>query len=257
MISRGPTHYIRFAVMHSLEISITFLLDKCPVSKLKGTCAILKDNHFIVKIQMEEICSHPLLWGGEARCKLVASMPDPVQCYFGTRLSRIVNGSDNAIFLVFELPGQAQYHAHGAMLNDYEFTTWSGTFTGGESVALPAMRWQELNSDWCHLAELSASGVRLDIKNTSPSAIRLSSKDNILMRVAPKWPEGSAPFFLLGQIVRIVPDAEADIISYGCVFLSWSNDKSFEKDWVDIDAQKGVPFLPETPEDSQFKVVRI
>lgn len=250
-ISGDATAYLRLATEQSLEITITFLLDKCPVSYLLGRCAMLKKKHFIVSMSQEELNSHPIIGGGEVRCSFTVKKTRPIRCDFGSRLCRTFRGSDDVVYLVFELPSQKSSFAR--LFNKYSFTAWGAIFSAGDEFSLPALRWLKMESSWCRLAELSASGVRLDIQTRPASVSRLSYQDNILLRGNSRVAQAANPFYLLGQVVRIVPHPSDEQLSYGCIFLAWCDEDMSRQGWVEIEAGKGAGILPSWSLESQFR----
>ena len=246
--------YLRLAIEQSLEITISFLLDKCPVSRLTGHASMLKKRHFIVSVPEKELNRHPVLSGGEARCSFILKRPHLRSCNFGSRLFRIFQVSDDVVYLVFELPPQK--NTFGRLFNNYSFTAWGAAFSGGDEFGLPALRWLKMESSWCRLTELSATGVRLDIHTGKASVSRLSCQDNILLRGNPREDTKIKPFYLLGQVVRIVPHASEELLSYGCVFLAWCDDEISRQGWVKIGAGEGAGILPPSSLESQFRAVR-
>lgn len=244
---RRPEHYFSLGCQQQAQLALTFLLDRCPVSRVVARLAMLQKRHFVAEATLEELAAQPLLWGGEARGAFIADDTSRVQCTFGTRLVRVVKAAENQLYLVLELPAGGA--APEAAPQDYD--VWFGIFSGGSESALPALAWHELPPRICRLAEISSLGLRLDIGSGDEQPPRIAYKDNILLRAS----LGRQDHYLLGQVIRSLPNAlQPGVTSYGCNFLAWCERISAKTSWLDIDPERGVGFLPRKAAELAFRV---
>ena len=212
-----------------VPINLVFLLDKCEVSRFAAPCIMIKNGHFVIRAELEQLAEHPIIWGSEVSGYFVV-MDDGkrVTCHFLTKLVRIYNGPLNSVYLVFPLPESLDHHQRRFSKrvnlereNAEGFGVWYGRLVNGGPEALPELAWTQLESPECELGELSASGMRLDALESCPLTYSCLY-DPLLLKGDFGRPEEPNPLFVRGVIVRSMakPDAEG-VISYGCRFLAW------------------------------------
>lgn len=216
------------ARVQSVPISLVFLLDKCEVSRLAAPCVMIKNGHFVIRAELEQLATHPIIWGSEISGFFVI-MHDgqPLPCHFQTRLARIYNGPLNSVYLVFPVPEALDHNqrrfskrvnidresAHG-------FGVWYGRFVHGVDQGLPYLDWTPLENEQCELGEMSASGMRLDALKSSPLT-HYFQDDPVLLKGSFGKDEAQA-IFVRGIIVRSMPKLDAEgVTSYGCRFIAW------------------------------------
>ena len=212
-----------------VPINLVFLLDKCEVSRFAAPCIMIKNGHFVIRAELEQLAEHPIIWGSEVSGYFVV-MDDgkPVTCHFLTKLVRIYNGPLNSVYLVFPLPESLDHHQRRFSKrvnlereNAEGFGVWYGRPVNGGPEALPELAWTPLASPECELGELSASGMRLDALESCPLTYA-SLYDPLLLKGDFGRPEEPNPLFVRGVIVRSMAKSDAEgIISYGCRFLAW------------------------------------
>ena len=212
-----------------VPINLVFLLDKCEVSRFAAPCIMIKNGHFVIRAELEQLAVHPLIWGSEVSGYFVI-MNDgkPMTCHFLTKLARIYNGPLNSVYLVFPLPesldhNQRRFSKRVSLDRESAegFGIWHGRMEGGGPEALPGLAWAPLENGECELGELSASGMRLDAGDSSPLA-HVSLYDPLLLKGDFGKGGEANPLYVRAIIVRSLakPDAEG-VTSYGCRFLAW------------------------------------
>lgn len=212
-----------------VPINLVFLLDKCEISRFAAPCIMIKNGHFVIRAELEELAAHPLMWGSEVSGYFVI-MNDgkPMTCHFLTKLVRIYNGPLNSVYLVFPLPEAIDHNQRRFSKrvnldreNAEGFGIWYGRMEGGGPEVLPGLAWTPLENGDCELGELSASGMRLDVAESCPLT-RSSLYDPILLKGDFGTGGELNPLYVRGIIVRSMtkPDVEG-ITSYGCRFLAW------------------------------------
>ena len=212
-----------------VPINLVFLLDKCEVSRFAAPCIMIKNGHFVIRAELEQLESHPLIWGSEVSGYFViVSDGKPVTCHFLTRLARIYNGPLNSVYLVFPLPETLDHNQRrfSKRVNlDREsgegFGIWYGRLVNGGTEGLPDLAWTPLENEECELGELSASGMRLDVLASCPLS-HSSLYDPLLLKGDfGKAGEPNA-LFVRAIIVRSMPKPDAEgVTSFGCRFLAW------------------------------------
>lgn len=212
-----------------VPINLVFLLDKCEVSRFAAPCIMIKNGHFVIRAELEQLAQHPIIWGSEVSGYFViVDDGKPVTCHFLTKLVRIYNGPLNSVYLVFPLPDALDHNQRrfSKRVNlDREstegFGVWYGRLVNGGPEALPELFWTPLENEECELSELSASGMRLDALESCPLSYSCLH-DPLLLKGDFGRPGEPNPLFVRGVIVRSMakPDAEG-VTSYGCHFVAW------------------------------------
>lgn len=247
-----PERWFNFACSQSVPINLVFLLDKCEVSRFAAPCIMIKNGHFVVRAELEQLAEHPLIWGSEVSGYFTVMRDKPVACHFLSRLARIYNGPLNSMYLVFPLPEEVDHNQRrfSKRVNlDREsaegFGIWHGRLVLGGPEDLPELSWTPLENDECELGELSASGMRLDALDTSPLS-HSSINDPVLLKGDFGRSGESNPIFVRGMIVRAMPKPDVEgVTSYGCRFLSWRKVVTpFANTWFRVD-EDGVGAIAE------------
>ena len=236
-----------------VPIHLVFLLDKCEVSRFAAPCIMIKNGHFVIRAELEQLAEHPIIWGSEVRGYFVV-MDDGkrVTCHFLTKLARIYNGPLNSVYLVFPLPESLDHHQRRFSKrvnlereNAEGFGIWYGRPGGGGPEALPELAWTPLENGECELGELSASGMRLDVLAYCPLS-HYCLYDPLLLKGDFGKSGEPNPLFVRGVIVRSMPKPDAeDVTSFGCRFLAWRKVVSRHPNtWFRAD-EDGVPAIAE------------
>lgn len=236
-----------------VPINLVFLLDMCEFSRLAAPCIMVKNGHFVIRGELEQLAAHPLIWGADVSGYFVImhdgkSMP----CHFMTRLTRIYNGPLNSVYLVFPVPETLDHNQRRfskrvnlSKENREGFSIWYGRLERGGPDALPALGWTLLENSTCELGELSASGMRLDAQEGS---LLTQAAINEPLLLKGDFGKGSDPnpLFVRSLIVRVMPKPDTGgIMSYGCRFLSWRKvNTPFPNTWFRADAD-GVGVIAE------------
>lgn len=211
-----------------VRINLVFLLDKCEVSRFAAPCIMIKNGHFVIRAEMEQLATHPIIWGAEVSGYFVV-MNDgkPLPCHFQTKLVRIYNGPLNSVYLVFPVPEMVDHNQRrfSKRVNiDREkasgFGIWHGRFVNGDQDSLPELAWTPFENEECELGEMSASGMRLDIREANPLS-QYFINDPILLKGCFGKTDANS-LFVRACIVRAMSKPETEgVISYGCRFLAW------------------------------------
>ena len=212
-----------------VPINLVFLLDKCEVTRFAAPCIMIKNGHFVIRAELEQLAEHPIIWGSEVSGYFVIlNDGKPMTCHFVTKLVRIYNGPLNSVYLVFPLPESLDHNQRRFSKrvnlepeNAEGFGVWYGKLVNGGPEALPELAWTALESPECELGELSASGMRLDALESCPLTYA-SLYDPLLLKGDFGRSEEPNPLFVRGVIVRSMakPDVEGGT-SFGCRFLAW------------------------------------
>ncbi len=247
--------YFDLALAQSARVNLAFLLDKCQISLLRSSILMVKNGHFVIRATMDELNTQQIIWGGEVSGYFDVRVNNKtVLCNFTTRLSRLYNGPLNSMYLIFPLPetiGHNQRRFSKRVNMDDEategFGLWHGTFVGGGQEKLPELLWTALNGDDLELGELSASGMRLDVRDSSPLIAKLNIQDQILLKGDFGKEKAPNQLFVLGNIVRSMRKPESEgIRSYGCHFRAWRKVVTPNGNtWFRADDQDGVALIAE------------
>lgn len=243
------SYYFNLARADYAVINLFFYLDKCELSHVRGTCVMIKNGHFVVRVPLKELDDHPVVWGCEVQGYFSVRDVDIVHCHFKSRLARLYNGPPDSMYLIFPLPltidhNQRRFSKRVNLAGDVSegFRLWHGAMEGGGPDSLPEMRWLGLEKSFCVLAELSASGMRLEMPENSPFCARLSVNDLVLLKGDFGAPGKLSPLFVLGVIIRKMPKLEMeDVMCIGCHFLSWRKVEGRPgQTWFRADTQEGI-----------------
>lgn len=242
-------YFFDLAIKQYVEISLFFYLDKCEYSSLKALCVGIKNSHFITRISLGAVENTPIIWGTEVNGYFSVRDVEITPCSFSTKLVRIYNAPPDALFLVFPLPSYLDHDqrrfSRRVLLdaaNTSAFGLWHGLFINGDPETLPQLRWTTLENRHCELAELSATGLRLDFEEKSPILEKMATNDEILLRGNFGARNRADDIYVLGNIVRIMkrPDSEG-IVSAGCRFRSWRKTTApANQAWFRADPQEGI-----------------
>lgn len=240
-------YYFNLAIEQYSDINIVFLLDQCPYSRLTALCVGIKNGHFIVRVALDQIDLHPLVWGSEANCYFQVRDAQMVVCHFVTKLVRIYNAPPHAMFLVFPLPAaldhnQRRFGRRVTLYDDEEaeLRVWHCYPSGGDDEELPVLRWEDLARHQCELDDLSANGMRLRINEKNPYYGKLHVNDRLLLRGNFGSSKKPARLYAMAQLVRKtpLPDSEDDM-AIGCQFISWRKTDD-AKTWFRADQREGI-----------------
>lgn len=240
-------YIFNLAVEQYANINLVFLLDKCPYSTLSAVCVGLKNNHVITRVPLEEIERHPVIWGSEVSGYFSVRDTDIINCHFKTRLVRIYNAPPNSMFLIFPLPrfldhNQRRFSRRVNIDEEYadSFRLYHAWLSGGDNDHPPQYKWQLLNNHGCELAELSATGMRIDMNEQNPLYAKIFLNDPVLLKGDFGYAQKPAKLYVLGNVVRKMrkPDSE-DMMSIGCHFESWRKTEA-NSTWFRADPQEGI-----------------
>ena len=234
-------------------INLVFLLDKCEVTRFTAPCIMIKNGYFVIRAELEQLASHPIVWGAEVSGHFVImDAGRPVTCHFLTKLARIYNGPLNSVYLVFPVPesldhNQRRFSKRVNMEPESVagFGVWFGRPEGGGPEDLPVLTWVALENADCELGELSASGLRLDAQESCPLTYACLHDPVLLKGDFGKAGEPN-PLFVRGVIVRSMAKPETEgVISFGCHFLAWRKVTTTHPNmWFRAD-EDGVPAIAE------------
>lgn len=244
-------YYFNLVVEHHSDVDCYFYLDHCLYSRIRATCAGIKNGHLVARVSLEELDKNPLVWGSEVNAYFSVRDVDVVHCHFKSRLVRMYNAA-NAMFLIFPLPKNLDHNQRRFSrrvnlfeMEGVELAVWHGEMQGGNMESQPQLRWIALRGQPCSVGEISANGLRLDIEEKSLLAAKIGVNDLVLLKgdFAPK--SRPCPIFVLGVAVRKMPDIEAEgIIDVGCHFLNWRKvNDSQNPAWFRADPQEGIGMI--------------
>lgn len=247
--SNNVDYYFNLAIEQGTDFNLFFLLDRCPISHVHAPCVKVKNRHFVARAELEEIERNPIVWGADVRGYFTVRDNDVVNCHFTTRLARIYNGPLNSLYLVFPLPGVIDHNQRrfSRRVNidretASEFGIWTATLEGGDAETLPQAKWRPLHNYECELGELSASGLRLDVREDTALCERMGINDLILLKGDFGRPGKPFPLFVVGTVVRRMPKPDSEgIICFGCHFISWRKVAAREgQTWFKADPEEGI-----------------
>lgn len=242
-------YYFRLAVEQYSSIDLFFYLDRCPYSQIRALCVGIKKGYLITRVELDKIEDKQIIWGSEVTGYFTVRDDTIVHCQFTSRLVRMYTGPANNMFLVFPLPATLDHNRRrfsrrvtpeGEILQ--EFSIWHGELQGGDMESLPVLRWISLKNQQCQLGEISSNGLRLDLGEKSPAVPRLNVNDRILLRGDFGTPVRPFKIFVIGVVVRKMPDPEnEDIINVGCHFINWRKvEDTRNTSWLRCDPQEGI-----------------
>lgn len=244
--------YFQKAHEENVEITITFLLDKCQFSIIRGPCVMVKRGYFVIRVPLERIRKEQIIWGAAVNGFFTIRMDDTETIHFKSRLVRLYNAPPDSMFLAFPLPssidqGQRRHSKRVDIDRDYAegFGIWYGSMEGGDMEHIPQQIWRPFEDGQCELAEFSASGMRLDLKADNPLLGKLALDDPILLKGDFGSRAKPQPLFVLGNIVRKMPRKDREgCMSLGCRFRSWRKIKGPEGErWFKADPTDGIPLI--------------
>ena len=241
--------YFKLAVEQYVEINLFFYVDKCLYSSLRALCVGIKKGHVITRAPLETLMHKSIVWGSEISGYFTVRDLEIEHCHFTSRLVRLYNSPPSSMFLVFPEPQiidhQQRRFSKRVNLDEEtgeKFDAWHGEMDSGNMETLPRLRWTPLKNRQCELDEISANGMRLTMNAQSPMAARIGVNDLILLKGNFGVPTKPVNLFVLGRIVRKLPDPEdKEIIQAGCHFFSWRKvDDTRNSNWFRADTQEGI-----------------
>lgn len=245
-------YFFKLAVQQYSTADLFFYLDRCPYSQIKALCVGVKKGYLITRVSIEEIEDTQIIWGSEVNGYLTVRDETIIHCHFSTRLVRMYTAPPNAMFLVFPIPkdidfNQRRFSRRVKPEEDFlkGLSVWYGELQGGDSENLPQLRWINLKKPEGEIGELSASGLRLDLPEQSAAGTRININDRILLRGNFGTSARPMPIFVLGAVVRKMPDPEdEEQLSVGCTFLNWRKvDDTRNTSWLRCDPQEGIAII--------------
>lgn len=264
-LSREEAEYFfQLATNQYAEINLFFYLDKCEYSNFKALCVGIKNSHFITRVAIEQVDKTPIVWGTEVSGYFTVRDVDSVACHFYSKLARIYNAPPNALYLVFPIPSHIDFNQkrYSKRVNLDEdsvagIDAWHGMIEGGDFEKLPVLRWIKLEQRFCEIAELSASGMRIDFPENSPILEKMALNDEILLRGDFTVAKQPNDVYILGNIVRIMPKPETEgIMSVGVRFRCWRKIASKAgQAWFRADSKDGIGFISQWL-SRRFRAVR-
>lgn len=251
----NPSFYFDLAVEQNSMINMYFMVDKCQFSFLSAPCVVVKGGHFVVRVSLNDIDNNqPIIWGTEVNGYFTVRDINPVNCHFTSKLVRMYNGPLNSLYLVFPLPKFIDHNqrrfSRRINIDDEiseNFHVWYGSMEGGDTNTLPELVWSGLKHTSCELSELSSSGLRLDLPEHNPLCTKMMINNLILLKGNFGTPNKIIPIFVIGIIVRKMPNPEMDgIMSIGCQFHSWRKvDARSANTWFRSDPREGIGLIAE------------
>lgn len=252
LAKEGSDYYFGLAVQQYVTINFVFMLDHVPFTQIKALCAGVKKGYLVTKASLEKIDRHPVIWGSEVNGYFTVRDDDLAHCHFKSRLVRMYMAPGNAMFLVFPLPrfldfNQQRFSRRVRFEKDLleSLGVWHGELKGGGMESLPQLSWHSLKSQQCEIGDISATGLMLQMPAKSPLAPHFNIHDRILMRGNFGTPARAALLFILGAIVRKMPDIEdEERLNIGCSFLNWRRvEDTRNTSWIRCDPQEGIAMV--------------
>lgn len=250
-----PSFFFDLAIEQHSLINMYFMVDKCQFSFISAPCVMVKGGHFVVRANLDAMEENqPIIWGTEVNGYFTVRDVNPINCHFSTRLVRLYNGSMNSMYLVFPLPKYVDHNQRRFSRrinidseNADNFNVWFGNMDGGDMDNLPVLNWYDLAKSSCELAEISSSGLRLDIPEDTPLCTKMAVNNLILLKGNFGTANKSNPIYVLGSIVRKMPNPEMEkVMSLGCQFHSWRKiDPRASKTWFRSDPKEGIGIIAE------------
>lgn len=133
-----------------------------------------------------------------------------IPCDFTSRIVRLYNGPDKSMYIVFSMP---EFMSHNQRRDSVrvsltreslpDFKVWHGSLSEGGVSKLPVLNWTELEADSCQLVDISATGMRIDVRNTCGIYSRIFPGEQMLLR-GDFSRQGKPPYrvFIIGNIMR-------------------------------------------------------
>ena len=241
--------YFKLAVEQYAEINLFFYVDKCLYSNLRALCVGVKKGHVITRAPLEKIANTSIVWGSEISGYFTVRDLEVEHCHFTSRLVRLYNSPPSSMFLVFPEPKivdhQQRRFSKRVTLDEEiseRFNVWLGELDSGDLENLPRLRWTLLKNRQCEIDEISANGMRLTMNIHNPLTARVGINDLVLLKGDFGTLNKPLNLFVLGRIVRKLPDPEDEnIMQAGCHFYSWRKvDDSRNSNWFRADPQEGI-----------------
>lgn len=248
---RIAAYFVR-ACDDRVDINLTFLLDKCQFSSLRGPCVMVKKGYFVVQTPIKKVQNEKLIWGADVEGFFTVRLDDTETIHFKSKLVRIYNAPPDSLYLTMPLPKSIDHgqrrHSKRVSIDRHSasgFGIWYGSMEGGNAEHIPQQIWRPFENEDCQLAEFSASGMRLDLKDDNPLLGKLALDAPILLKGDFGARGKPQPLFVLGSVVRKMPLREREgWMSIGCRFRSWRKVAGPESErWFKSDAQEGIPLI--------------
>ena len=246
------TYYLELAREQRVWFHLDFFLDEFQISHLRSTCVAVKGDHFAVRCLVEDISRQPLIWGGQAKCYFTVNDGQRIPCDFTSRIVRLYNGPDKSMYIVFSMP---EFMSHNQRRDSVrvsltreslpDFKVWHGSLSEGGVSKLPVLNWTELEADSCQLVDISATGMRIDVRNTCGIYSRIFPGEQMLLR-GDFSRQGKPPYrvFIIGNIMRAVhKQGTADFRSFGIRFQRWQKLDESHSSWFKVDRHGGMDFV--------------
>lgn len=239
----------QLAIEQQVKINLTFFLDMCQFSVLRGLCVMLKNRHIVMRVDMAQIKGQQIVWGADVEGLFaVRTETDRELVHFRSKLVRLYNAPPDSMYLICPLPshvdqGQRRNSRRVELSkeNSDKFEVWYGSMEGGDEVHLPMEIWRSFKDSHCELGELSASGMRLDFQEEDPLLNKLITDTPVLVKGDFGTETRPLPMFILGTVVRKMPRKDKEgLMSVGCHFVSWRRITGGEDAWFKADPQDGI-----------------
>lgn len=240
------------AWQENVDLTLTFLLDKCQFSVIHAPCVMVKRGYFVVRAPLASIKKEKIIWGAEVDGFFSVRLEDVENVHFKSRLVRLYNAPPDSMFLTFPLPESI---GHGQRRNSKRvdldrdtsegFGIWYGSMEGGDLEHIPQQIWRPFENEQAELAEFSASGLRIDLKDDNPLLGKLGIDDPILLKGDFGLKGKPQPIFVLGAIARKMPRRDKEgWMSLGCHFRSWRKILGPEGErWFKADPTDGIALI--------------
>ena len=172
-----------------------------------------------------------------------------VPCSFTTRLESL-RRERGGQYMTFPMPDVMEHNQRRFNVRiDVEkesipgFSVWHGALSsGGDSSGGPCLRWTRLDDESFLLADLSAGGLRLDVRDTCREYPRLLPRELLMVKGDFSLPDKPPlPLSMVGSIVRINVSERQRIKSLAVRFQRWLQTRDDRNVWLKVDEQGGVP----------------
>lgn len=251
--SRDPSYIVRcleLAREMRVCLHLDFFLNRSQISQLRSVCVAVERGRFVVCLLDEEPRLPPVNMETQVYFTLRGGKGS-VPCNFTTRVEslRKERGGQYMAFAMPDFIGHDQRRCNVRVDVDKEnipgFSVWHGSLTSsGDPGGVPGLRWTRLEDDCCKLMDLSAGGLRLDVRDTCQEYPRLLPRGILLVKgdfaLQDKPP---LPLSMVGSIVRINVSGDQRVKSLAVRFQRWLQARDNRNVWLKVDEQGGVPTI--------------
>lgn len=229
-------------------LHLDFVLNRRQISQLCSVCVAVEGRHFVVCL-LEDV---PRLPPAGMETQVYFTVRDgrrSVPCSFTTRLESL-RRERGGQYMTFPMPDVMEHNQRRFNVRiDVEkesipgFSVWHGALSsGGDSSGGPCLRWTRLDDESFLLADISAGGLRLDVRDTCREYPRLLPRELLMVKGDFSLPDKPPlPLSMVGSIVRINVSERQRIKSLAVRFQRWLQTRDDRNVWLKVDEQGGVP----------------